>query len=70
MLLRNETWKVYQCCSPGCFTMIPFQTVKAERQQAYRQREQEADVVKTHTPQDVDDILAKAEAASSAIFGD
>jgi hypothetical protein len=70
MLLRNEAWKVFQCCSPACYTMIPFQTVKAERQQAFRLLEQEADVVKTHTLADVDNIIQRAEYASSQVFAD
>jgi len=71
MVLRaDETQKHFSCTTPACNTIEAFQKVKSERQQMFRQREQEADVIKTHTPQDVDDILAKAEAASSAIFGD
>jgi hypothetical protein len=68
MVLRTEAWKVYQCCTSGCYTMTPFQLVKAQRQQAYRLAEQEADVLKTHAPTNTDAILAKAEEASHAIF--
>jgi len=70
MVLRNEAWKVYQCCTPGCYTMTPFQLVKAQRHQAYRLAEQEADTIKTHQPEDINFIIQKAEEASHAIFSD
>lgn len=70
MILRNEAWKVFQCCTPGCYSMTPFQVVKGQRQTAHRLIEQETDVIKTHQHQNMDDILARAEEASNAIFGD
>lgn len=45
-MLRMEAWKVFQCCTPGCYTMTPFQLVKRIRQEIYRQREQETDIDK------------------------
>jgi len=69
-MLRLDTWKHFGCVTPGCRHLIAFQMVKAQRQQAYRLQEQEADTIKTHTPEDVDLILARAEEASHAIFSD
>ena len=72
-MLRMEAWKVFQCCTPGCYTMTPFQLVKRIRQEKYRQREQEADVIKTVAIVEplVGDQARKARAAhaSAAIFG-
>jgi len=70
MLRMDEAWKHFQCCTPACWTMEAFQLVKANRQATFRQMEQEADVLKTHQPEDVDAIIAQAEEASNAIFAD
>lgn len=72
-MLRMEAWKVFQCSTPGCYTMTPFQLVKRIRQEIYRQREQEADITKTFAiakPPAGDEALeTKAAHASAAIFG-
>lgn len=70
MMLRMESWKVYQCCTPACYTMIPFQKVKVERQHSFRLREQEADTDKVVSfPQPPNPIkAAQAAEASRAIF--
>lgn len=75
MILRvDHPWKFFQCCTPACYTMEAFQKVKVDRQQVFRFKEQEADVIKTHiptpTPDDIDEILARAANASTAVFGD
>ena len=44
-LIELDRWRMYMCTT--CGALKPFQEVKVERQQTYRQREQEADVVKT-----------------------
>jgi hypothetical protein len=69
-MLHLDTWKHFGSCTPGCSHLIAFQMVKNQRQQAYRLQEQQADTIKTHTPQDVDTILTRAEEASQAIFSD
>lgn len=67
MILNMDTnWKAFVCTV--CGSLKAFQQVKAERQQSYRQREQEADTIKTHQPEDVDAIIEKAEEASSLLF--
>ena len=71
-MLRMDTWKHFVCCTPGCHTMVPFQKVKAERQQA-RQREQEADVDKVvkfpEAPEaDKAEVIRKAAEAAKAVY--
>jgi hypothetical protein len=71
MMLRQESWKFYHCRTPGCYTMIPFQRIKEDRQLAYRLTEQEADIEKViNYAEPVEgDLAARALQASHAIFG-
>jgi len=51
MVLNVDTnWKAFVCTV--CGSLKAFQQVKAQRQQAYRLAEQEADTIKTHQPID------------------
>ena len=69
MVLSTESsWKAFVCTT--CGSLKAFQLVKAQRQKAFRLKEQEADTIKTHQPTDVDIILTKAVEASQAIFSD
>jgi hypothetical protein len=68
VLNTDSSWKAFVCIV--CGSLKAFQLVKVQRQQAYRLAEQEADIIKTHQPTDVDIILAKATQASHAIFSD
>jgi hypothetical protein len=68
VLNTDSSWKAFVCIV--CGSLTAFQLVKAQRRQAYRLAEQEADIIKTHQPADVDTILEKATKASHAIFSD
>jgi len=71
MVMRADgTWKHFSCTTPACYSIEAFQKVKSERQQTFRQREQESDVIKTHKPKDVKAIIEKAAEASAAVFSD
>ena len=63
MLCVHSTWRYFTCCTPGCRHMKAFQLVKTERQQAFRLREQEADIDKVVT------VAEPPETASALVYG-